>query len=281
MYKPTKAVIAVAGYGTRRLPIAKAVDKCMMPLLNRPVVDYIVQDVIAAGVHDVYFVVSGDARQLRDYYTRDGALEAYLRRTGKAALVPLVTPPKDVRFHFIEQDRDDPRYGTSVPAWLAQQYVESDETFFYIMGDQTLWREDGRSECALLLRQVTAMGAEGGMIGVPVPREEVYKYGVIAETAGHTFCEIIEKPQPATTPSTLNNASIYLLPNSLLAYLGGAVSPQAGEWRITDVLNAFAADGHRVTVRASDAVYLDCGSVEGWVAANSFLLGRQQQGKVY
>ncbi|NCU40297.1 hypothetical protein EOL73_00875 [Candidatus Saccharibacteria bacterium] len=83
----TKAIIAVAGYGTRRLPISKAVEKCMVPLLNRPIVDYVVEDCVKAGVKDIYFVVSGDARQLRNYYERDMELEAYLERKGKNDLL--------------------------------------------------------------------------------------------------------------------------------------------------------------------------------------------------
>ena len=136
----TKAIIAVAGYGTRRLPIAKAVEKCMLPLLNRPVVDYAVSDCVKAGVTDVYFVVSGDARQLRDYYERQPVLEDYLRTKGKSDLIDEIRPPQGVTFHYISQDLSDGRYGTSIPVWLCRDYVRADEPVLVIMGDQTFYR---------------------------------------------------------------------------------------------------------------------------------------------
>lgn len=97
---PTKAIIAVAGYGTRRLPVSKAVEKCMLPLLNRPVLDYIVQDLVAAGVTNIFLVVSGDARQIREYYRRNVELEEYLEQNGKQQMVADILPPAGVRFHY-------------------------------------------------------------------------------------------------------------------------------------------------------------------------------------
>lgn len=273
--KPTKAIIAVAGYGTRRLPVAKAIEKCMIPLLNRPVVDYMVEDLVNAGVTDIYFVVSGDARQLRDYYSRDVELEQYLARKDKDQLIPAVTPPQQVTFHYIEQDLGDPRYGTSIPTWLCRDYVRPDETFYLIMGDQTLWRADGRSECQLLFDDVAASGAEGGLIGVPVPYEQVELYGVIVKDDQQLYQSIVEKPKRDEAPSNLNNASVYLLPGSFMPYVDRQAQQQReGEYYLTDVLNDFVADHHPIFVRSTDAAFLDCGNVEGWVAANSFLLGQ-------
>lgn len=81
--KCTKAIIPVAGWGTRRLPITKTIEKCMLPLGNRPVVDYAVQDCIAAGITDIYFVVGEQSTQIRDYYRSNVDLNDYLKRNGK------------------------------------------------------------------------------------------------------------------------------------------------------------------------------------------------------
>lgn len=271
----TKAIIAVAGYGTRRLPVTKTIEKCMLPLLNRPVIDYVVEDLVKAGVTDIYFVVSGDARQLRDYYERDVALEEYLITKGKSDLVSAIQPPVGVRFHYIEQDLSDPRYGTSVPVWLCRDYVSPDESVWIIMGDQCLWREDGRSEMSLLFQQITDQGVDGGLIGVEVPDEQIEQYGIIAmDDRGH-FSHIVEKPSREQAPSNLNNASIYLLPGYFMGYLERQTAQkQDGEYFITDPINQFIADGKRLAVRRSDAAYLDCGTVDGWVTANSYLLSK-------
>ena len=273
MNKPTKAIIPVAGYGTRRLPVAKAVDKCMLPLLNRPIIDYVVRDVIAAGVTDVYFVVSGDARQLRDYYNRDVELEKYLVSHGKQQYVPLITPPENVSFHYIEQDLRDDRYGSAVPLWLAGRYIRENESFYYMAGDDTLWRKDGGSEADLLWQQVQSAGSDGGLIGSQVPLEHVGEYGVFRlDEQGH-YVEIVEKPSPEAAPSTLCNTSKYLLPGSVIAVVDEYMrQPRTGEYFVTEVVNQFVAAGNKLLVRASDATYLDCGSLDKWVAANSYLL---------
>src|SRR3989344_4992082 len=99
--KPTKAIIPVAGYGTRRLPVAKSIEKCMMPLLNRPIVDYIVEDCIKAGMSDIYFVISNGAPQLRSYYEHNQDLEDYLTKKGATEQLQAIKPPEGVNFHFV------------------------------------------------------------------------------------------------------------------------------------------------------------------------------------
>lgn len=274
MNAPTKAIIAVAGFGTRRLPVAKAIEKCMLPLLNRPVIDYVVQDCIAAGITDIYFVVSGGAEQLRHYYERDTVLEDYLAKKGKADLIPSIMPPENVTFHYVEQDRQDPRYGTTIPVWLCRSYIGSDESFAVIMGDQCLHRPDSRSELRLLLDNIETAGVNGGMIGVAVDPADVSQYGIIDFDERQLFRRIVEKPAVGSAPSDQNNASIYVFPGNFMAYVTADMDrPHTGEYMITDAINAFVADRHDLYVRRSDATYLDCGTVEGWVTANQYLLG--------
>ncbi len=275
----TKAIIAVAGYGTRRLPIVKAVDKCMLPLLNRPVIDYAVQDCIAAGVKDIYFVVSGDARQLRDYYERKPILEQYLRSKGKTAALESIMPPKDVVFHYVSQDLSDGRYGTTIPVWLCRDYVEADELVLVIMGDQALYRTDGGSEAADLVEAVAQSEADGGLIGVPVPKEQIRNYGIIEADGNGKYERIIEHPQPGDTESNLNNASMYLVPGSFFEVLDEQVESEQmseGEYLIIDAINTYVHDGHSFRVVTAKGEYLDCGSLENWVKANSWLLQQMQ-----
>jgi UTP--glucose-1-phosphate uridylyltransferase len=273
---PTKAIIAVAGFGTRRLPVAKAVEKCMLPLLNRPVVDYVVEDVVKAGVTDIYFVVSGDARQLRDYYSRDVELEEYLARKGKNDLIDLIKPPAGVSFHYIEQDRNDSRYGTTVPVWLCRDYINADEQFLMMGGDQTLWRSDGASESRLLIEQVLHAGVDAGLIGVEVPIEQIERYGAVSLDQDGYYTGIVEHPKPSEAPSNLNNANFFLMPGTFMGYVNKQMKTRReGEYYLTDVVNDFVAADNKLSVRKSDAAYLDCGTVEGWVAANAYLMEAQ------
>ncbi len=273
--KCTKAIFAVAGYGTRRLPVAKAIEKCMLPLLNRPIIDYGVQDCIKAGITDIYFVVSGDARQLRDYYERQPVLEDYLRAKGKDDLVESILPPENVTFHYISQDLSDGRYGTSIPVWQCRDYVEPDEHVLVIMGDQTLYRQDGGSESADLRQLVETRGADGGLIGNPIPWEQIHQFGIIEADAAGNYRRIVEHPKEGEVNTNLNNSSIYLLPAEFFGYLDHQIAAEQttnGEYYIVDALNEMVADGRTIAVRTSTGEYLECGSLANWVHANSWLL---------
>lgn len=278
--KPTKVIIPVAGYGTRRLPVAKSVEKCMMPLLNRPIVDYIVQDCIKAGVTEIYFVISNGAPQLRSYYGHNKDLEEYLTRKGATEQLKSITPPDGINFHFINQEQPDGAYGTTVPVWACRDIVEPNENVLIIMGDQCLWREDGGSDVADLIVAVGAKQTSAGMVAVPVPDDQVQYYGIVAmDETGH-FSHIVEKPNREEAPSNLNNASIYLVPSSFWQYVQQDMDrPHTGEFYIIDVVNAFVADNHTITVSEAKGKYLDCGNLEGWVEANDYMLEQYLKNK--
>jgi len=272
----TKAIIPVAGFGTRRLPITKVVEKSMLPILNRPVIDYVVEDCIKAGITDIYFVVNQNSTQIRDYYSRDLALEQYLRDTGKEGMASSITPPNNVKFHFIVQPTGgDHKHGTTIPVWLCRQYVEPGEHVLVLMGDDFIFNTDGTSEVARLIKEVEAIGGGSCMLGVEVPRETVSKYGVIAmhEEAGHyVFDHIQEKPSVQEAQSNFINVSKFLFEASFFDYLDKAVqTEQAGEYYITDPLNNYVQDGNRLGVLPVHGKYLDSGTLENWLEANTFV----------
>lgn len=273
--KPTKAIILVAGYGTRRLPVSKALEKCMLPVLNRPIVDYIVQDCIAAGIKEFYFVINQGATQLRAFYGRDPQLEAYLTRNGKEKQIPLITPPADCTFHFVEQavDKD---YGTTVPVWLCRDYVSPGEKVLVIGGDQFFYNKDGSSEAAQFLAAACQSDMPpSAMLTVEVPHKDVHKYGIVSVTPHETYElyeSIVEKPSVDEAPTNLNNGSFYLLDYHFFDFLeAGMQKLNHGEHYITDVLNDYVAAGNQVAVIRNKGEYLDCGNIDGWLYANNLL----------
>lgn len=270
--KITKAIIAVAGYGTRRLPITKSIEKCMLPLLNRPIIDYVVQDCILAGITDIYFVVSAGAPQLMHYYSEAPELEAYLRSQSKADLIPTIRPPEGVKFHYIEQDRTS-MLGTTVPVWLNREVIGSDESFVVVMGDQCLYRLDNGSDLADLIKKLQNQPKSAGMVAVKVAKELVSQYGIVALDANGNFSHIVDRPTVETAPSRLNNASVYVFPPTIWQYIEADIaSPHHGEYMITDVINNFVAAGHTLAVHPATGVYLDCGTLNNWVQSNVTLL---------
>jgi UTP--glucose-1-phosphate uridylyltransferase len=270
----TKAIIPVAGYGTRRLPLTKAIEKCMVPIGNRPIIDFIVEDCIKAGIKEIIFVVSEQSSQLKAYYGHNYALENYLEKNGKTDMLKAVQPPEDIEFKYVAQP--DGKYGTTVPVWLCREYINPDEQVLVIMGDQFFYREDGGSNAADLIEIVAKRGVTSGLLGVNVPREDVKKYGVIEQDSEGWYKRIIEHPDPENTPSTLNNASIYLFDSKLFEYIDKDINtPHTGEYMIIDAINAYVNDGNKLVVSEAKGKYLDGGNVEGWLQANNYIAGHK------
>lgn len=274
----TKAIILVAGFGTRRLPITKAVEKCMLPIGNRPLIDYVVEDCIEAGIKEVFFVVGENFEQLKTYYGRHELLEEYLGAKGKTnELQYIVDLSKKAKFHYIIQDQHQHR-GTTVTLWLCKDVIAPGEQFLFIAGDQFYFNQAGESEAANFLNAAEKSGAESAMLVTEVPHEEVYKYGVVklrVEDGKELFDGIVEKPSVEDAPSNLNNCTFWLFNDSIFKYAERDIKrPHTGEYQVTDVANEYATDGHSLAVIRAKGEYLDGGSVEGWLHANNRVLGK-------
>lgn len=265
----TKAIIPVAGWGTRMLPITKSIEKCMLPVGTRPVVDYIVQDIIRAGVEDIYFVVGEQSAQVQSYYRSNIQLNDYLRRTGKEYKLPLVAPLRDVRIHFLTQPVTG-GYGTSIPVGLASEFIDPGESAFVVMGDQFFWRVDGGSNAADLAELVEARGLSVGLLGNSVDEEFIPQTGIIETDQQGNFVRIIEKPKLEDAPSNLSNSSFYVL-NKEIFELARTLpaNPQRGEFELTDAINAYIAGGGIIAVGEAKGDYMECGSPSGWLRANN------------
>ena len=271
----SKAIIPVAGWGTRRLPITKAIEKCMLPVGNRPLVDYVVQDCIAAGITDIYFVVGEESTQLQQYYGQNKALETYLEANGKEAQLSLIAPPQAVSFTYITQPAEG-KYGTAIPISLAAPYIEQDESVVVLMGDDFIYNSDGRSEVARLVQATPKGGC--GILGVEVPNEKVGMYGVIESTSENKYVRIVERPRPEEAPSNLINVSKYVLNHAVLSEIINYVETEVGgEYYIIEPINRYVAQGGEVSVVRPRGRYLDGGSVEGWLTANRVVLEAERE----
>ena len=275
--KITKAIIPVAGWGTRRLPITKIIEKSMLPVGNRPLVDYSVQELITAGVTDIYMVVSNvEPCQVRQFYRDNIALNQYLEARGKADRLELAkTLPDNVKIHYISQDPAG-KYGTAVPvAMVAEEYNINEPTFVFF-GDDFIWNPNGESAAQSLLKSVKNQ-AESAILGVEVLREEVVKYGMIT-TQDDKLATIVEKPQLQDVTSNLVHVSKFIMSPGLIQEMVEYVNahnfgPQDQEYMATDPLATFVQKGGVVRVAPTTGEYLDGGSLEGWVHANNVVCG--------
>jgi UTP--glucose-1-phosphate uridylyltransferase len=275
----TKAIIPVAGFGTRRLPITKAIEKCMLPVGNRPAVDYVVQDCLRAGITDIIFVVGEDFEQLKRYYGHHERLEAYLADQGKQAELEQVRALADqARFHYVVQDPYLP-YGTSTAVYVARDFIEEGERFVVAFGDNFFYDHSGGSEVAHLLEAFQQAGSDMAMVGVEIPRERTVNYGVISarEAEGKLLYDhIVERPAtPEAAPSNLINASFFVFESGVLPFIAANVETSApGERLLITALNAYIHAGNTMVVVKARGHYLDCGKVDEWLQANNYVAGQ-------
>lgn len=267
MNEITKAIIPVAGYGTRRLPITKAIEKAMLPVGNRPIVDYTVEDCVKAGIKDIYFVINEESTQIEAFFERNKRFESYLKEKGKADKLELIEPRKNVKFHYIRQNPDD-RYGTAIPVSLVLDKIGVKEPIVVLMGDDFIYNHNGVSNVSQMIDKFN--GENAVMLGALVNKKEVKKYGVVKVDKDNNFMEIVEKPTIEKAPSNMINVSKYILPPRLLETFASYIkqNEQNGEYYITDIINEFVAQGNTMKVVPAIGQYLDGGTLEGWLHAN-------------
>ena len=247
----TKAIILAAGWGTRRLPITKSVEKCMLPIGNRPVIDYVVQDAILAGIKDIYFVVNSEDNQIEKYYKPYPKLEQYLNFAGKPEYLRYIAPPQGVNFYFIEQEVNT-KYGTAIPVGLCFPYIRPGESVAVLTGDDFIYNYDGSSELARLIME----------------------YGVIEFDTQGNYYQIVEKPSPENSPSNYINISKYILNYEVLqAAAAYSKVDITGEYALTEPINQYVLTGGTMKVVLSQGKYFDSGNAYAWVEANRTVLG--------
>lgn len=273
----TKAIIPVAGWGTRRLPITKIIEKSMLPVGNRPLVDYSVQELIAAGVKDIYMVVSNvEPCQVRAFYQDNLALNLYLTERGKTDRLKLAkTLPDDVRIHYVAQDPSG-RYGTAVPVALVVEEYQIDEPVLVFMGDDFIWNPGGESSAEALIKAVKD-DSESALFAIDHPYEALLNGGALT-VENEKIIKITEKPSPDQVTG-LASVSKYVLSPAMLREIVDYVKshdfgPTDQEYMITDPFASYIEKGGVMRVARTGGEYLDGGTVEGWVHANDVVCGK-------
>ncbi|MBR0424410.1 hypothetical protein IJI79_02860 [Candidatus Saccharibacteria bacterium] len=271
-----KAIIPVAGWGTRRLPITKIIEKSMLPVGNRPLVDYSVQELIKAGVKDIYMIVSNvEPCQVRAFYRDNLALNLYLNERGKTdKLEKAKTLPDDVRIHYIAQD-PSAKYGTAVPVAMAVEEYDINEPVFVYMGDDFIWNPNGKSSAEALMEAVKDEN-ESALFAVDHPYEALLNGGALT-VEDEKVVKITEKPTPEQVTG-LTSVSKYILSPKMLQEIVEYVHENDfgstdQEYMITDPFATYINNGGVMRVAQTDGEYLDGGTVEGWLHANNIVLG--------
>ncbi|MGH8182960.1 MAG: UTP--glucose-1-phosphate uridylyltransferase GalU [Rhodanobacteraceae bacterium] len=258
-----KVVFPVAGLGTRFLPATKVVAKEMLPVLDRPLIQYAVDEAVDAGADTLVFVTNRYKHSIADYFDSAYELEETLERAGKLELLQMVQGllPKHVRCAYVTQEQ---ALGLG-HAVLCARTVVGDEPFGIILPDDLIVNDGAGA-----LRQMATRAADGktGVLAVEeVPQADTGKYGIVdVEAGGDRIRHMVEKPKPEDAPSNLAVVGRYVLPARIFDLLEQTTPGAGGEIQLTDAIAALLQETPVLAHRFAGTRF-DCGNKAGMVRA--------------
>jgi len=261
-----KAVFPVAGLGTRFLPATKSIPKEMLPIVDKPLIQYAVEEALEAGIDTLIFITSRKKHAISDHFDSEFELETRLAADGKNDLLERIVgivPDHVNRVHVTQPEALGLGH-----AILCAESVVGDEPFAILLADDMI-RNDGAGALAQMIDLYRQTGAS--VIGVEEVAEELTSsYGIVGvreNPAGHMAIEtIVEKPQPANAPSRLGVVGRYVLDPSVFAHLRHVQAGAGGEIQLTDGIAALLAT-HPVLALPLVGERYDCGSRHGFIKA--------------
>lgn len=273
--KITKAIVAVAGYGTRFLPATKVQPKQMLPLLDKPIIQCVVEELVASGIKDIIIVTQAGHHVLEDHFDSSVELEEVLERNGKVEFLKIVKEvPQLANFVYVRQTKDYP-YGNGTPLLVASSLIDPDEAFVYLFGDDVtksekpvtkqlieVWEE--HHPAAVLAAQATNEPERYGIIEYRKKSRVPYQVG-----------GIIEKPLRDKAPSNMAQLGRFVLTWPIINILKKQRLGKGNELWLADALNTLSKK--RVVIGYPiEGQWLDTGTPLRWLKTNiEFALGRK------
>tara|TARA_B100000287_G_C20654192_1_gene787989 strand:- start:414 stop:1247 length:834 start_codon:yes stop_codon:yes gene_type:complete len=270
MKKITKAVFPVAGLGTRFLPATKAIPKEMLPIIDKPLIEYAVEEAVDAGITEIIFITSHTKRAIEDHFDQNLELEKKLLNVGKKDFLKKINRDifQDIKFTYVIQ-KTQKGLGDAI---LHSEHLIEDEAFAIILADDLILNNPSCTS------QLISAYSENqcSVIGVnEVPVKDTNKYGVIS-TDDDIFTkkilslkDIIEKPN-SNPPSNLAVVGRYVLSSNIFKYLKNLKPSVGGEVQLTDAIKSMLKDEH-VAGYLYEGKKFDCGSRHGYVNAIKYL----------
>ncbi|MCX6745525.1 MAG: UTP--glucose-1-phosphate uridylyltransferase GalU [Candidatus Parcubacteria bacterium] len=267
MPKIKKAVIPVAGFGTRFLPATKAMPKEMMPIIDKPVIQYIVEEAVASGIEDIILVTGAAKRAIEDHFDYNYELQNWLKKQGKEELRKQIKGIADLaNFIYIRQKGP---YGNGTPVLNAKRII-GNEPFAVIWGDDLFINHDGQPRLKQLIN-VFEKYQDPVLTAIKIDAEGTKKYGVIdgfkVEDNVYQIKKIVEKPGPAKAPSKIGALGAYILTPDIFTALEKTKTGQGGElWLVDAIFNL--SKKRPIYAALVEGTYYDTGSKLGWLKAN-------------
>tara|TARA_E500000178_G_scaffold157205_1_gene156962 strand:- start:567 stop:1421 length:855 start_codon:yes stop_codon:yes gene_type:complete len=263
-----KAVMPVAGFGTRFLPATKAIPKEMLPIIDKPLIEYAVEEAVNAGIEEIIFITSHTKVAIENHFDSNFELEEKLSRNNKHKFISLINPEKykNVRFTYVRQ-KSQKGLGDAIAH--ASHLIE-DEAFAVLLADDLIFSE------VSCLQQLINIHENSGLsvVGVnKVLKEDISKYGVInpsvEEDKNIYVNDIVEKPTIENAPSDLAVVGRYILDSSIFGYLKRVSEDKSNEIQLTDAIKLMLEEKKVLACKYLGKKF-DCGSKVGYVEATLF-----------
>jgi UTP--glucose-1-phosphate uridylyltransferase len=267
MKKPTKAIIVAAGLGTRFLPQTKAMPKEMLPIIDRPVIQLIVEEAVSAGVTEIIIVTGSTKRAIEDHFDRSDELERELREKGKDDKADEIKKIANLANFVYVRQKGEPK-GNARPVLNAQHLIDDDEPFFVFFADDFFRSDVPRAKQLLETYEKTGKSV---ITLIEVEAKDADKYGMAAidkELDDKTFelTQLIEKPGEANTPSNFASVGGYLLTPDIIPIIAKEQIDKNGEITLADSINELAQQD-KVYGRFVEGIWHDTGDQLKYIKA--------------
>lgn len=265
MKKIKKAVLPVAGLGTRFLPASKATPKEMLPIIDKPLVQYAVEEAIEIGVEEIIFITSPSKYSIKKHFDFDEAIDNKLRSCGKEKLAELANPNifNGIDFRYINQDEQK---GLGHAISLAQDYIQ-DEPFAILLPDDLFFSE---ISCLTQLSSIYEYTGSSVIAVNKIDTNNIHKYGVIdpgeIENNFMVINDIVEKPSAEKAPSDIAVCGRYILNSTIFEFLEKTDADSSNEIQLTDAIKSMLSK-EKVLAKLYEGEKFDCGSKRGFVEA--------------
>ena len=269
-----KAVLPVAGFGTRFLPASKAIPKEMLPIIDKPLIQYAVEEAINIGVNEIIFITSPEKYSIKKHFDKNMHFESRLKISGKTEMIKELNPAifSGIKFHYIDQKEQN---GLGHAILQAQEAI-GDNSFAVLLPDDLFFSEEACLDQLLNSYQET----NSSVIAVnKIGKEEIHKYGVIKpgeiKNKSIKIADIVEKPSFENAPSDIAVCGRYIFKPSIFKFLNTTNFDKSGEIQLTDAIKALLKE-EDVYARTYEGEKYDCGSKKGFVHATIALALRDK-----
>ncbi len=281
MKKITKAILPVAGFGTRFLPATKAQPKEMLPVFDKPAIEYIVQEAVDAGIEDIIIVTGRGKRAIEDHFDANFELESALKEKGKFEELELITKISNLaNFIYVRQPKP---MGDGHALLCAKSLIAPDESVVVLFGDDIVDNSDGKNAVQQLL-EVYERTEQSVVLLEKVPEENIHQYGVVEYSAETDFSgkisNFVEKPKKEEAPSDLGVIGKYIITPELWEKLEKTKPGKDGEIRLANAFADLLKDGKNIQGKILEGKRFDTGDKLGFLKATFHFAMKQDEAKI-